>query len=137
MFKYCSNQFRLQRVKYSPSILSDYRLDDRGWIPGRGKGFLLSAFVSRPTLGLTQPPVKWVPGVLSAGLKRSRGVTLTTHPHLVARSRMCRSYVSSPPWRLHGGRWIFLYYHHVVHPISTHKTLMTETWRHKYYTYVE
>jgi len=30
------------------------------------------------------------------GAKRSWGVTLTTHPHLVTRSRMSRSYTSSP-----------------------------------------
>jgi hypothetical protein len=56
----------------------------------------------RPLLGLTrldrqrnpEPPVQWVPGV-----KRGSGVTLTTHPHLVPRSRMSRSYTSSPPKR--------------------------------------
>jgi hypothetical protein len=37
-------------------------------------------------LGPTQPPVQWVPGVLSPGVKRGRGVMLTTHPHLVPRS---------------------------------------------------
>jgi hypothetical protein len=31
------------------------------------------------------------------GVKRGRGVTLTTHPHLVPRSWMSRSYASSPP----------------------------------------
>jgi hypothetical protein len=31
------------------------------------------------------------------GAKRGRGVTLTTHPHLMPRSRMSRSYISSPP----------------------------------------
>jgi hypothetical protein len=31
------------------------------------------------------------------GLKRGRGLPLTTHPHLVSRSRMSRSYTSSPP----------------------------------------
>jgi hypothetical protein len=36
------------------------------------------------------------------GVKDGRGVTLTTHPHLVPRSRMSRSYTSSPPKRLHG-----------------------------------
>jgi hypothetical protein len=71
-------------------------------IPGIGKLFFPLASVSRPALGPTQPPVQWVAGVLSPGLKRGRGVTLTTHPHLVPRSRMSRSYTSSPPKRLRG-----------------------------------
>jgi hypothetical protein len=41
-------------------------------------------------------------GVLSPGVKRGRAVTLTTYPHLVPRSRMSRSYISSPPKRLYG-----------------------------------
>jgi hypothetical protein len=36
------------------------------------------------------------------GAKRGRGVTLTTYPHLVPRSRMSRSYTSSPLKRHHG-----------------------------------
>jgi hypothetical protein len=56
------------------------------------------ASVSRPGLRPTQPPIQWVPEV-----KHSRGVTPTTHPHLLLRPRMSRSYISSPPWRLHGG----------------------------------
>jgi hypothetical protein len=47
--------------------------------------------------GPTQPPVQWVPGVLSPGLNRDRGVTLISHPHLMLRSRMIKSYISSPP----------------------------------------
>jgi hypothetical protein len=66
-------------------------------IPGRNERILPLASVCRPTLGPTQPPVQWVPGVLSPGLKRGRSVTLTTHPHLVPRSRMSRNYTSSPP----------------------------------------
>jgi hypothetical protein len=48
----------------------------------RQRIFLLSS-ASRPALGPTQPPIQWVPEVLSPGVKRGRGVMLTTHPHLV------------------------------------------------------
>jgi hypothetical protein len=57
---------------------------------------------SRPALGPTQPSIQWVPGVLSPGVKRGRGVTLTTHPHLVPRLSTSRSYTASPPMCLHG-----------------------------------
>jgi hypothetical protein len=87
----------------SGSIVSDYGLDERA-IEVRsqqGQIFLLApAF--RLALGPTQPPIQWVPVVLSPGVKRGRGVTLTTHPHLVLRLRMSRSYTSSPPMCLHG-----------------------------------
>jgi hypothetical protein len=80
-----------------------------GWTIGRsrfdpqqGKRNFLLAPVSRPALGPTQPPIQWVLGVLSPGVKHGRGVTLTTHPHLVPRLSMSRSYTSSPPMRLHG-----------------------------------
>jgi hypothetical protein len=84
----------------SVSIVSGYGLEDRETevrFPAETKGFFSQASVSRLALGPTQPPVQWVPRVLSPGLKRGRGVTLTTHPHLVPRSRMSRSYTSSPP----------------------------------------
>jgi hypothetical protein len=88
----------------SVSIVSGYGLDD--WAikvrsPAGARIFPLSS-VSRPALGPTQPPVQWVPGVFSLGVKRGRGVMLTTHPHLVPRSRMSRIYTSSLPKRLHG-----------------------------------
>jgi hypothetical protein len=84
----------------SGGIVSDYGLDDRigrsRFDPRQGQIFLL-ALASRPALGPTQPPIQWVPGVLSPGVKSGRGVTLTTHPHLVPRLRMSRSYTFSPP----------------------------------------
>jgi hypothetical protein len=83
----------------SVSIVSGYWLDDRAIevrSPAKAKDFSSSS-VSRPALGPTQPPVQWVPGVLSPGLKRGRGVTLTTQPYLVPRSRMSRSYTPLPP----------------------------------------
>jgi hypothetical protein len=60
------------------------------------------ASVSRPALGPTQPPVQCVPGAITWGVKRGRASTLATHPHLVERSGMSRSYISSSPWHLHG-----------------------------------
>jgi hypothetical protein len=63
---------------------------------------VLPVSASRPAMGSTQPPVQWVPGVLSPGVKSSRGVILTTHSHLVPRLRMSRSCTSSHPMRLHG-----------------------------------
>jgi hypothetical protein len=55
----------------SSSIVSDYRLDDkgdRGSIPAGAKIFPVAS-VSTPALGPTQPPVQWVPGILSPGVK--------------------------------------------------------------------
>jgi hypothetical protein len=94
--------FVLQTVRgrgSSGSIVSDYGLDDRA-IEVRsptGADFLLAP-VSRPALRPTQPLIHWVP----KGIKCGRGMTLTTHPHLVPRLRMSRSYTSSPPMCLHG-----------------------------------
>jgi hypothetical protein len=62
------------------------RPGDRGSIPGRGERIFPLTSVSRPSPWLIQPPVQWVPGVLSPVVKRDWGVTLTTHPHLVSRS---------------------------------------------------
>jgi hypothetical protein len=71
----------------SVRIVSDYGLDDRAIEVRYPAGARISPLtsVSKPALGPTQPPVQWVPGVLSPGLKRGRGVTLTTHPHLLPR----------------------------------------------------
>jgi hypothetical protein len=63
--------------------------------PQRQRIFPLPS-ASRPALGPTQPPVQWVPGALCPGVKRGRGVMLTTHPLLVPRLRNSRSYTSSP-----------------------------------------
>jgi hypothetical protein len=59
--------------------------------------------ISRPALGPTQYPMGT--GRPSPVLKSDRGVTLTTHHHLVPRSRMSRSYSFSPHKRHSGVLW--------------------------------
>jgi hypothetical protein len=41
-----------------------------GFDSRRGLGIFLFSTVSRTTLGPTQPPIQWVPGDLSLGVKR-------------------------------------------------------------------
>jgi hypothetical protein len=53
----------------SVSIVLGYRLDDQdsrfdSW---RGLGIFLFTTASRMDLGLTQPPIQWVPGALPWG----------------------------------------------------------------------
>jgi hypothetical protein len=48
-----------------------YGVDGRGSNPGRGKIFMFST-ASRPAMGPTQPPIQWVPGTISPGLKRPK-----------------------------------------------------------------
>jgi hypothetical protein len=67
-----------------------------GFDPQQRQRIFLLASASRPALGITQPPVQWVPGVLSPGAKRGRDVIVTTHSHLVPKLSMSRSYTSSP-----------------------------------------
>jgi hypothetical protein len=100
-------QGRLRSLfKGKPSSLTDLDVMclTTGWTTGRsgfdprqGQRIFPPTSVSRPALVPTQPPVQWVPGILSPGVKRGRDVMLTTHPHLIPRSWMSRSYTSSPP----------------------------------------
>jgi hypothetical protein len=91
----------------SVSIVSDHELDDLAIgvrSPTGAKDFSSSLCVQTGS-GAHPAPVQWVLGVLSPGLKRGRGVTLTAHPHLVSKSRMSRSYTSSPPKSLRVMQW--------------------------------
>jgi hypothetical protein len=78
------------------TYFSQKRFCTSGFDPRRGQRIFPLSSVSRPALGPTQP-VQWVPGVLSPGVKARPGRDADHSPHLVPRSRMSRSYTSSPP----------------------------------------
>jgi hypothetical protein len=63
----------MKQPRSSISTVSDYGLDGRGSTPVRGTGFLLLPSASGLALGPTQPPVQWVPGALSPGVKSAAG----------------------------------------------------------------
>jgi hypothetical protein len=88
----------------SVSIVSDYGVDDRSFevrSPAGAKNFSSSLCVQTGS-GAHPASCTIGTGVLSPGVKGGRGVTLTTHVHLVPRSLICRSCTSSPHKRLHG-----------------------------------
>jgi hypothetical protein len=53
----------------SVSLTADWTTGRSRFDPGRGKRIFPLASVCRPALGPTQPPVQWLPGVLSLGVK--------------------------------------------------------------------
>jgi hypothetical protein len=79
---YCVVVFTVNRGS-SVSIVTGYGL---GFDPRQRQRIFPVTSASRPGLGPTQPPIQWVPRALSPGVKRGRGVMLTTHPLLVPRS---------------------------------------------------
>jgi hypothetical protein len=79
-------------------MATGYRLDDRdrSLSPGGVKNFLFSAS-SRQALGSTQPPIQWVPGALSPGVKRP-GREADQSPPASAEVKKMRIYTSTPPY---------------------------------------
>jgi hypothetical protein len=72
----------------------DWTIGVLGFDSRQGLGIFLFTTVSRTAPGPTQPPIQWVQGAVSLGVKR-RGVKLTTHLHLVPRSNNAWSYIST------------------------------------------
>jgi hypothetical protein len=90
-------------------ILSNLEPSATGWTiqvlgldSRQGLGTYLFPTAYRTALRFTQPPIQWVPWALSLGIKWP-GVNLTTHLHLVPRSKNAWSYTTTPPIHLHGG----------------------------------
>jgi hypothetical protein len=97
LFNILSNRVGAEVAQALLCLTTQWMIGRSGFDPRQGQGIFPLSSVSRSVLGPTQPPVQWVPGVLSPRVKRGLGVTLTTHRHLVLKSWMSRSYTSSPP----------------------------------------
>jgi hypothetical protein len=64
--------------------------------PNSVKNFLFSKS-SRPALGFTQPPIQWVPGALSSGLKQP-GREAEHSPPASAEVKKMWIYTYTPPY---------------------------------------
>jgi hypothetical protein len=67
---FLSAYFPFLEPGYLSGIALGYVLDDRGFESWLGLGIFLYTTASRPALGPTQPPIQWIPGALSLGVKR-------------------------------------------------------------------
>jgi hypothetical protein len=93
--------------KYNCNIEPGYRSRYNGWLrarrprgrsssPSTVKNFLFSTS-SRPALASTQPPIQWVPGTLSPGIKRP-GREADHSPPASAEVKKIWIYTSTPPY---------------------------------------
>jgi hypothetical protein len=84
------------------NIATDYGLDVRmsGIRIPAGLGIFLFDNVSRPALRPTQPPIQWVPGALSLGVKRSEREANHSPPSSAELKECVELYLQSPI-RLH------------------------------------
>jgi hypothetical protein len=68
----------------------------RGSSPGRGWKFFSLTLASRPALGPTQPPMQWVPGALSLGVKWPGRETDHSPPSSTEAKKYVELYLHSP-----------------------------------------
>jgi hypothetical protein len=84
MHRLFSSKFLYKQSRDSlVGIALGYRMDDRGSkvrFPGGGLGIFLFTTESRSALEPTQPPIQWVPGAISRGVKRPGREADHSHP---------------------------------------------------------
>jgi hypothetical protein len=102
--KYDGLVFHVGELGSSVSIVSRYGLDDRRlrFDPWHRRKDFPSILCVQTGSGAHPASYSVGTGILSPRVKCGRGVTLTTHPHLVPRSRMSRSYTFFHPKHLRG-----------------------------------
>jgi hypothetical protein len=86
---------------YLSCIALGYGLGDRGFETRQWLEIFLFTTASRPALGPTQPPKKWVSGSLSLGVKRP-GREADRSPPSSAEVKECVEIYHHSPIRLHG-----------------------------------
>jgi hypothetical protein len=92
---YCSHIAKRSQLS---GIALAYGLDYRGFESRQElEIFLFTTAASRPALGPTQPPIQWVAGILSLGLKRPHRETHHSPPSS-AEVKNAWSYTSTPPY---------------------------------------
>jgi hypothetical protein len=82
-------------------IALGYVLNDRGFQSLQGLGIFLFITSSRPALWSTQPPIQWVTGALSLGIKRP-GREADHSPPSSSEVKNSWNYTSTPPVYLNG-----------------------------------
>jgi hypothetical protein len=95
--KNASELFQHKSRDSSASIVMDYGLDDLGSIGGSARFFSSTQHPSRATLGPIQPPIQWILGALSLGLKQL-GHEADHSPPIYCRGQERWSYTSTPPF---------------------------------------
>jgi hypothetical protein len=83
-------------------IALGYGLDDQGFESRQGLRIFLFATMSRTALGPTQPPIQWVPGALSLGVKLPGHETDHSPPSSAEVKEWVELYLQSPnmaSWR--------------------------------------
>jgi hypothetical protein len=83
------------------SIVCDCRLDEGVRYLAAEKNFFFSSLCAQTSSDAHPAPYPVSTSGPFPGIKRGLGVTLTTHPQLVLRSRISRTCICSPPWCLH------------------------------------
>jgi hypothetical protein len=77
--------------------MQGYGLDHRGFKSRQGLGIFLITTASRPALGSTRPPIQWIPGTLSLGVKRP-GCEADHSSPSSAKVKNAWSYTSTPQY---------------------------------------